>query len=430
MSTVTTDEQRILDEIDRGFDAQIAFLQGLVRCPSVRGAEHTVQDYVFDALAKRGYAMDRWRVSEDDIKDHPGFSPIAVSCENAWVVVGTHRPSTTTGRSLIMNAHIDIVPPGPTDMWSTPPYDPVIRDGWMYGRGAADMKAGLACNIYALDAIRRAGFEPAATIHVQSVPEEESTGNGTLATSVRGYRADAAICPEPTNGSITHANVGVVWFSVRVYGRPAHAREMQAGINAIDAAYQVVGALRVLEEQLNVEAAQHPLFKDLTHPINLNIGQIEGGDWNSTVPASCTVQCRLSMLPGTPASELKRRIEQTISDFSRKLPGSGNTPPVIQWTGFSCEGFVLEEGSDAEKTLATAHEAIFGATLKRQVMPAYLDARVTILYDKIPTLVYGPGGRNIHSIDEALDVESMRRATKSIALFTARWCGLAALKGA
>ncbi len=91
--------------------------------------------------------------------------------------------------------------------------------------------------------------------------------------------------PSRRDGSITHANVGVVWFSVRVTGRPAHAREMQAGINAIDAAYQVVGALRVLEEQLNVEAAQHPLFQDLTHPINLNIGQIEGGDWNSTVPA-------------------------------------------------------------------------------------------------------------------------------------------------
>jgi acetylornithine deacetylase len=430
MSAITADEQRILDEIDRGFDEEVAFLQGLVRCPSVRGAEHTVQDYVFEALSKRGYNMDRWRVTEDDIKDHPGFSPIAVSYENCWVVVGTHRPATTKGRSLIMNAHIDVVPPGPTDMWTYPPYSAVIKDGWMYGRGASDMKAGLACNIYALDAIKRAGFEPAATIHIQSVPEEESTGNGTLATSVRGYRADAAICPEPTHGRVTHANVGVVWFSVRVYGRPAHAREMQAGVNAIDAAYQVVGALRELEAELNVEAGQHPLFKDLVHPINLNIGQIEGGDWNSTVPASCTVHCRLSMLPGTPASDLKRRIEQTISNFSRRTPGAGNTPPEVKWTGFSCEGFVLEPGSDAEKTLAGAHELIYGSPLERQVMPAYLDARVTILYDKIPTLVYGPGGRNIHSIDEAVDLASIKQATKSIALFTARWCGLAPLKSA
>ena len=92
MSTITADEQRILDEVVRGFDEEIAFLQDVVRCPSVRGAEHTVQDYVFNALTKRGYDMDRWRVTEADIKDHPGFSPIAVSYENAWVVVGTHRP--------------------------------------------------------------------------------------------------------------------------------------------------------------------------------------------------------------------------------------------------------------------------------------------------------------------------------------------------
>jgi acetylornithine deacetylase len=135
------------------------------------------------------------------------------------------------------------------------------------------------------------------------------------------------------------------------------------------------------------------------------------------------------MLPGVPASDLKRRIEQTISDFSRRTPGSGNTPPQIKWTGFSCEGFVLEPGSDAEKTLAAAHQAIHGSPIQESVMPAYLDARVTILYDKIPTLVYGPGGRNIHSIDEAVELETIKQATKSIALFTARWCGLAPLKG-
>ena len=199
----------------------------------------------------------------------------------------------------------------------------------MYGRGAADMKAGLACNIYALDAISTLAFEPAATIHVQSVPEEESTGNGTLATSVRGYRADAAICPEPTNGSITHANVGVVWFSVRVYGRPAHAREMQAGVNAIDVAYQVVGALRGSKSSSTSRPRSIPLFKDLVHPINTSISA------RSRV-AIGTLPSRRVHRPLPPVdvagralatSELKRRIEQTISDFSRKLPGSGNTPP-------------------------------------------------------------------------------------------------------
>lgn len=428
MSPVTKDEQCILDEIDRGFDQQIGFTQDLVRFPSVRGAEHTIQDFVFDALTARGYAMDRWRVTEDDIKHHPGFSPIAVSYDNAWNVVGTHRPATTSGRSLIMNAHVDVVPPGPIDMWTYAPFDPVIRDGWMHGRGSADMKGGLAANIFALDAIKRSGFEPAATVHVQSVVEEESTGNGTLATSVRGYRADAVICPEPEDDMLVRANAGVVWFAVRVTGRPVHTRVMGSGVNAIDGAYLVIAALRELEARMNADAPKHRHFEDLVHPINLNVGRIEGGDWNSTVPAACTVHCRLAMYPGISAAEVKREVEDCIRAFARRTPGLENNPPQVTWTGFFCEGYVLEEGSEAERTLAASHQAIFNRPLETLVTPAYLDARVTILYDRIPTLVYGPVSRNVHGIDEAVDLASLKRITKSIALFTARWCGLGPLK--
>jgi acetylornithine deacetylase len=156
-------ERKILASVDVLFDAQVKFTQDLVRFPSLRGQEHTIQDFVFEALKSRGAAMDRWRVREDDIKHHPGFSPIDVSYENAWNVVGSFRPQKEAGRSLILNAHVDVVPTGPIEMWTAPPFDPVIRDGWMFGRGSADMKAGLAANIFALDAIRAAGLAPTAT---------------------------------------------------------------------------------------------------------------------------------------------------------------------------------------------------------------------------------------------------------------------------
>jgi acetylornithine deacetylase len=133
------------------------------------------------------------------------------------------------------------------------------------------------------------------------VVEEESTDNGTLAASARGYRADAVICPEPEEEKLVRANTGVVWFSVRLTGRPAHTREMAEGFNAIDAAYGVIAALRQLETRWNTEQRRHRYFEDLEHPINLNIGRIEGGDWNSMVPAWCTVHCRLAIYPGTSA---------------------------------------------------------------------------------------------------------------------------------
>ena len=421
-------ESKILAAVDAQFDAQVRFTQDLVRFPSLRGQEHTIQDFVFDALRSRGAVMDRWRVTEDDIKHHPGFSPIDVSYENAWNVVGSFRPTKETGHSLILNAHVDVVPTGPAEMWSAPPFDPVVRDGWLYGRGSADMKAGLAANIFALDAIRAAGLAPQATIHVQSVVEEESTGNGTLATSVRGYRADAVVCPEPEDEMLVRANTGVVWFSVRVSGRPAHTREMAEGFNAIDGAYRVIGALRELETQWNAEHARHKHFEDIAHPINLNVGRIEGGDWNSMVPAWCTVHCRLAMYPGTSAADVRSAVENCVKVDAARTPALANSPPVVRWTGFFCEGYVLDEGSDAERIFSSAHELIFAAPLKSLVTPGYLDARVTTLYDKIPTLVYGPSSRNIHGIDEAVDLASVRRITKTIALFISRWCGVSRIQ--
>lgn len=424
---MSDDERRVLDAVDRNFDKQIAFTGDLVRFPSVRGQEATIQDFVFAAMHKRGLAMDRWRLREEDLAEHPGFGPVSeTTYDNAWNVVGSWRPTAETGRSLILNAHVDVVPPGPRDMWETAPFDPVIRDGWLHGRGSADMKAGLAANIFAFDALRAAGFDPAATVHIQSVVEEESTGNGTLSTSVRGYRADAVICPEPEDEKVVRANAGVIWFSVRVRGRPAHTRVMQSGLNAIDGAYKVIAALRELETTANADRVRHRYFAGLEHPLNLNIGRIEGGDWNSSVPAECTVHCRFAMYPGTPADAVRRAIEERISTLARTEPGFRNNPPEVRWTGFFAEGFVLEPGTDAEQTLAAAHACVFAKPLEDLVTPAYLDARVTMLYDKIPTLVYGPTSRGVHGIDEAVEIESVRRITKTIALFMVRWCGLTA----
>ncbi|MDX1540456.1 MAG: ArgE/DapE family deacylase [Geminicoccaceae bacterium] len=418
--------RRLLAAVDDGFEEQVAFLADLVRFPSVRGAEATVQDFIAEAMRARGLVVDRWTVDPDAIRHHPGFSPVAVSYAQTIDVVGTHRPEgPPKGRSLILNGHVDVVPPGPLDMWSSPPFEPRIEAGWMHGRGAGDMKAGVAANLFALDALRRIGLQPAATVHVQSVVEEESTGNGALATLVRGYRADAALITEPTEGRLVRANVGVVWFQVRVRGRPVHVREMGAGANAIEAAYRLVGALKELEARWNAEQGEHPHFAGETHPINLNIGKIVGGDWASSVPAWCTFDARIALFPGKRAADAMKEIEACIADAARRDPFLANQPPEVAFNGFATEGYVLEKGSAAEATLAGAHQTVAGGeALEEYVMPAYLDARVFALYGGMPTLVYGPRSRNIHGFDEAVELETVRRTTKVVALFIAAWCGL------
>lgn len=414
----------IVAAVEAGFAGETAFIQDLVRLPSLRGQEHTAQDFMHRALTERGYAMDRWTIDVAEIETHPGFSPVAVDYANAINVVGTHRPKEGRGRSLILNGHIDVVPTGPRDMWARPPFEPWIDGDWLYGRGSADMKAGLAANIFAMDALKRLGYQPGATVHLQSVTEEECTGNGALSCLVRGYRADAALIPEPVDEKLVRANAGVIWFRVHVRGHPVHVREAGSGANAIEAAFRLIQALRGLEAEWNARRKGVPHFEGLEHPINLNIGKIAGGDWASSVPAWCSFDCRIAIYPGVDPRQATREIEDCLRTASRKDAFLANNPPEVEYNGFMARGYVLEPESAAEATLTRAHARIFRRELEDLVSPAYLDARVFVLYGETPCLVYGPRSENIHGFDERVSLTSVRQVTAAIALFIAEWCGL------
>lgn len=419
--------RRIKSAVSDGFAEQTQFTAALVRYASTRGNEHALQDFLFREMRARGLAMERFEMDREAIARHPGGSRISESHSTAPIVVGIHRPQVEAGRSLILQSHIDVVPAGPASMWTTPPFEPVVREGWMYGRGAGDMKAGAAANLFALDALRRAGLRPGATVYVQSVVEEESTGNGALMTHLRGYKADAALISEPTGEQLVRANLGVLWFQIRVQGVPVHVSQMGTGANAIDGAWRAVGALRELEERWNAEKGAHDLFREAEHPINLNIGRIAGGDWASSVPAWCTIDCRIAFYPGERAEARAKEIEDCVARFARSDRFLSNNPPQVVFNGFFAEGYRLAQGSEAEAVLGRSHEAVFENALQSARSQAYLDARVYALYDRIPTLCYGPIGQNFHGCDERVDLLSVERCTQVIALFLAEWCGVEAV---
>ena len=187
----------VLASVEAGFADQLALTQALVRLPSTRGAEGPIQDLVFRTLRRRGYHMERFDMDRAAIERHPGAGAFSAEHSAAPIVVATHRPREETGRSLILQSHVDVVPSGPAGAWSRDPFDPHLEGDWLYGRGSGDMKAGHVAMVTCLDALRRIGLQPAATVYVQSVVEEEATGNGALMTHLRGYRADAVLIPEP-----------------------------------------------------------------------------------------------------------------------------------------------------------------------------------------------------------------------------------------
>jgi len=412
-------ERAILEAVDDGFERQLEFIEQLVRLPSLRGQESEVQRLVADELRSRGYDVHDVPFNIAALSQHPGAGAVTDEHSHVANVVGRLETSDPIGRSLILNAHVDVVPAGPAEGWTHPPFHPVRCDGWLYGRGAGDMKAGLAANLFAVDAVRRAGYRPAATVIQQSVVEEESTGNGTLACLGHPARADAALIPEPQDETLVRANVGVIWFRVDIAGVPAHVRSADSGASAVDHAGAVIAQLRLLEQRWNDDRDRHLYFAEVERPIVFNAGVIRGGDWPSSVPSWCSIDCRIAVYPGADLTHAREQIEQAVISTC-----AADQLLTVTFTGFMAGGYALEPGSAPELVLAGCHRVTTGSTLRAAVAPGYLDARVFALYTDTPCLVYGPVAENIHAFDERVSIESVRRVTGTIALFIARWCGV------
>jgi acetylornithine deacetylase len=422
--SLNDNQKRIVDAVDAGFDAQLATTCDFVAVPSTRGAEGPCQDMIGDLLRARGYEVDDWHIDIAELKDLRGYGPIAHDFSKARSVVGTYRPSTNAGKSLILQGHCDVVPAGPLELWDTPPFSPVIRDGRMYGRGALDMKSGTIGALFALDAIQTAGFKPTARIHFQSVIEEESTGVGALSTLQRGYRADACFIPEPTGGKMVRAQVGVIWFRLKVRGQPVHVAHATSGSNAIMAAYHLIGALQKLEAEWNARAVSDRHFKTLVHPINFNPGIIRGGDWASSVPAWCDVDCRIAILPGWSVADGRKEILACVAQAARDHRFLANNPPEVEWSGFLSEGYELTGSVEAEAAFGNAYAAVYGGAVQDLVFTALTDTRFYGLNYNIPSLCFGANGEALHGFNEYVDLPSLRQATKATALFIAEWCGV------
>ncbi len=421
-----TDLAKLTAAVDSIFDAQVAWLQDIVRFPSRRGEEAPLQDWIARDFAKRGYSVDRYTLADVGLPAHEKAAPmVGVDPAGSIQVVASHRAATATGRSLIIQGHIDVVPEGPVEMWTHPPFAATIRDGWLYGRGANDMKAGVSCMVFAMEALRAAGLQPAADVYLQTVTEEESTGNGALSTLLRGYRAEAVIIPEPTHHTITRTHTGTIWFRLRVQGVPVHVAVAQDGSNAIMSAYHLINALNAHTKALNEAAKTDKWYSVIRDPIKFNPGIIRGGDWASSTPSWCEVDCRIGLLPSTDVKDAMAAVEAAVKAATAGDNFLANNPPEIIWHGFQADGFILEPGSTAEAVLAAAHVQVHGKPMEDRRTTAVNDTRYYGRYFNIPALCYGPAGEGNHGFDERTSLADLRRCTLTMAKFIADWCGTA-----
>jgi acetylornithine deacetylase len=368
--------------------------------------------------------VERFAVRDAVLRELPGYSPAVGHWDHHDNVVALHRPREALGRSLILNGHIDVVPVGAEALWSRPPFDPIVRDGRLYGRGSGDMKAGIAAYVTAFRALQAIGLQPAAPVIMQSVVEEECTGNGALACLQRGYKADAAIIPEPFAHTILTAQVGVMWLSLEVFGKPAHVLNAAQGISAIEAAFALWQGLQRLEEQWNEPGRRHGAFAHLHHPIRFNLGKINGGEWASSLPTRCVMDLRCAFFPGVPADRARAAIEDCLAQTIRENAALSGITHRVRYAGFQAEGFVLDGNAPLLGELAAAHTTVMSGEPEWFASSATTDARVFNLYGGIPATCYGPEAQNIHGIDESVSIESTLRVAQVLALFMERWCGV------
>ncbi|MCC7023699.1 MAG: ArgE/DapE family deacylase [Thermomicrobiales bacterium] len=416
--TTTRAIERLWQEIERREGELVETVAELVRHPSPLGQEAEIQGYVAEHLRRSGLDVEVWDLDES-LKLLPNAGDSGVPFLGRPNVTG-RSAGTGGGRSLILNGHVDVVSPEPVEAWSYDPWLPTIVGDRLYGRGAHDMKSGDALNLMLPRLLRDLGIELQGDLIIHSVIEEECTGNGTLAASLRD-QADAAIVTEPTGGALTHAHVGVLWFRVGVTGKSWHAMQAWRGVNAITKAIPIMQALQALDARLNEQT--HPAFAGVEHPINLNIGVIQGGDWPSTVPGACELHCRLSCYPGQSVAETRREIEAAIAGAVAGDSWFAEHPVSIVWDGFQSAGSTVSLDEPSVQLLGAWHARVFGAPMGLNAGTGINDMRY-YNFAGVPAGCYGTLGGNAHGADEWLDLRSLVPTAKVLGAFILDWCGV------
>jgi acetylornithine deacetylase len=390
-------------------------LERLVAAPSTVGLEQEAQDVVEQELKRLGLEVERLPIPET-IEDDPLAGVAQISYEGRADVVG--RLGSNEGPSLLVNGHIDVVPAGKPDLWTSPPFEPRLDGDRLYGRGAGDMKGGFAMATLALDALLAVEPEAiAGSLTFLSVIEEECTGNGTLAAARAGVLADAVILPEPTGLGMLLAGVGILWLDVVLDGKSAHAESADRATNPIDLALTVVDALRRSEREMNLEI--EPSMRGVDHPYNINIGMLEAGDWRSSVPANATLGLRIGHPTSWSTADAIARVGAAIHEIDD--PWLRAHPPTLRPSGFRAKGYAMPGGDPLARRLADAHRGAHGEAVAEVAMASTTDARLYINDFDVPALCYGPVAHDIHGIDESVELSSIVAGARTLARFIADW---------
>jgi acetylornithine deacetylase len=284
------------------------------------------------------------------------------------------------------------------------------------------MKAGLACQLLAVKALRDAGVRLSGRVLLEAVVGEEDGGLGTFATLRRGYRGDLAVVCEPTGGRLVTATAGALTFRVVVRGRSVHASSRLDGVDAVEKYLLVHTALRRLEAERNRDP--HTLMAGLRLPYPLSIGTVQAGDWASTVPDRVVAEGRLGVALGEQVEDARAALERAMAAVSAGDPWLREHPVEVEWWGGQFAPGMVAPDAPVSRLVSDAHAAVHGSRPQVLGAPYGSDQRLLTGLGGVPTVLYGPGDvRSAHAPDESVAVSELVDVTRTLVRMMATACG-------
>lgn len=394
----------------------------MIQQPSTAGNEKGVQQLVSEKLTQLGLEVDIWEPDVKALSKSKFFNSSRSNFDNSPNVVGV-LAGTGGGHSIILNGHVDVVPPGDLNTWDEDPYSGLVKDGKVYGRGATDMKGGNAALLIALETIVDMDVQLKGDVIFQSVIEEESGGSGTLSViEERGYKGDVALLPEPSGMKIFPKQQGSVWFKVKVKGISAHGGTRYEGVSAIDKGIKVYHKLLELEKIRN-DRINDALYADNPIPIPLNIGQFNGGYFPSAVPDDVEIEGRYGIAPAESIEEAQREFEETLKHLAEEDEWFQEHPVTVEWFGLRLPPGGCDLDHPFLEVLKNSYQSVKHVEPTMAGSTWGTDGGLLTQAGNIPSVIFGPGTtRMAHFSNEYVELEKIFDTAEIITEAILDWC--------
>ena len=422
-------KELLLKESENYRDRLINLVSKLTQFDSYIGDEKEIAYFIKDELKNIGLDVRSMDVDHELIKKRKEYIPMPedTSYEDRPNVYGTLKGSgDSNSRNLYLFGHTDVVPVDENTTWKYPPFSGQIVDSKIYGRGSADMKGGVGVAIVTLEILKKLNIKLKGDVVGQFVIEEEAGGNGTLFAAIKDEFSSKGACImlEPTGSNqIMVSNRGAQYFRITVPGTEGGTEYHREIDSAIDNAYIVIQAIKKFSDYRE-STVKHPLYEhERTTKVPTAVGRIMSGAWPSTIPGEAILEGTVECLPGESIDKIVEEFKNFIIKDISSYDWFKKNKIKFEKFGLFFESGITEPDHEFIKILSNS--TVTSINKKPNIIGGGgSDLRLPVNINKCPTVLFGPGGGPIHSVDEWVSTEELFKMLQICLLSAIDWCEL------